>query len=66
MAYCVGDKITSKKNHACGSNEWQVSRTGADIKLVCLKCGRAIFLSIDEVKKITKTYQGVDNGSEQR
>ena len=63
MAYNVGDKITSKKNHACGSNEWVVSRTGADIKLTCTKCKRAIFLSIDQVKKITKTYQSVNNGN---
>ena len=66
MAYCVGDKIISKKNHACGGNEWQVARTGADVKLVCLKCKRAVFLSNDEVKKITKFYQSVNNGNEQR
>ncbi len=66
MAYTIGDKIISKKNHACGGNEWQVARTGADIKLVCCKCNRAIFLSVDEVKKITKNYQSVENGSEQR
>ena len=37
MAYSVGDKITSKKTHACGNNEWEVTRVGADIKLKCLK-----------------------------
>ena len=56
MQYGVGDKIISKKNHACGSNEWVVARTGADVKLKCVKCGRAVFLSVDEVKKITKQY----------
>lgn len=65
MAYYVGDKIISKKNHACGANEWTVARTGADIKLTCVKCGRAIFLSNDEVKKITKSYVSVNNGNEQ-
>jgi hypothetical protein len=59
----VGDKITSKKNHACGGNEWIVSRTGADIKLSCTKCGRSVFMSVDDVKKITKIYQSVDNGN---
>lgn len=54
--YCVGDKIISKKNHACGGNAWQVTRTGADIKLTCLKCGRSVFLSADKVGKITKRY----------
>lgn len=56
MTYLVGDKIVSKKTHACGGSEWEVTRVGADVKLKCTKCGRAIFLSIDEVKKITKTY----------
>ncbi len=57
MNYCVGDKIISKKSHACGGNEWQIVRTGADIKIKCTKCGRAIFLSPDELKKIIKVYQ---------
>ena len=56
MQYGVGDKIISKKNHACGSNEWIVTRTGADVKLKCVKCGRAVFLSVDEVKKIAKQH----------
>ena len=56
MLYCIGDKIISKKNHACGGNEWLVVRVGADVKLKCAKCERAIFLSFDEVKKITKNY----------
>ncbi len=58
MAYEVGDRIISKKPHACGGNEWMVIRTGADIKIKCLKCGKALFLSIDETKKITKKYTG--------
>lgn len=56
MIYSIGDKIISKKSHPCGSNEWEVTRTGADIKLKCTKCNRSIFLSVDEVKKMTKTH----------
>ena len=57
MTYNVGDKIISKKSHACGGNEWQVVRTGADVKIKCLKCGRAIFLSVDELQKMVKVHQ---------
>ncbi len=57
MLYVIGDTIISKKKHACGGDEWIVVRVGADVKLKCTKCGRAIFLSLDEVKKITKTYK---------
>lgn len=56
MAYKVGDTIIAKKNHACGGNEWLVTRTGADIKLKCKKCGRIIFLSVDETSKMTKAH----------
>lgn len=31
-----------KKNHPCGSNEWEVLRIGADFKLRCLGCGRIV------------------------
>ena len=60
MKYDVGDKIISKKTHACGGNEWQIVRTGADIKIKCAKCGRAIFMSIDQLQKIIKVHQKQD------
>ena len=58
--YSVGDKIISKKPHACGGNDWTVSRVGADIKIKCDKCGRAIFLSLSEVDKIAKEIKKID------
>lgn len=56
MKYREGGKITSKKTHACGGNEWLVMRTGADVKIKCIKCGRTLFLSVDETDRITKKY----------
>lgn len=56
MVYKVGGKIKSKKNHACGANEWEIVRTGADVKLKCAKCGRTVFLSVDDTERITKSY----------
>ena len=64
MTYNVGDEIVSKKNHACGGNEWLVTRVGADVKLKCKKCGRAVFLSVSETEKITKLYKKVENGQD--
>ncbi|MEG2008724.1 MAG: DUF951 domain-containing protein, partial [Oscillospiraceae bacterium] len=29
----LGDILTMKKQHPCGSDRWQVLRTGADFKL---------------------------------
>ena len=56
MLYEIGGKIKSKKPHACGGDEWQIIRTGADVKLKCLKCGKALFCSLDQTKKMTKQY----------
>lgn len=38
----VGDILTMKKAHPCGSDRWLVTRTGADFKLKCLKCGHEV------------------------
>lgn len=50
----LNDTVITKKNHPCGGNEWQCVRTGADIKLKCLKCGRIIMLDREECKRRTK------------
>ena len=40
----LGDVITTRKAHPCGSSEWTVIRTGADIKIRCSRCGRIVML----------------------
>jgi hypothetical protein len=40
----LGDIIRLKKQHPCGSNEWQVVRLGADIRIECTGCHRLILL----------------------
>ena len=40
----LGDVILTRKPHPCGGNEWTVTRTGADIKMRCSKCGRVVML----------------------
>jgi hypothetical protein len=43
----LGDVIKSRKPHPCGSDEWTVIRTGADIKMKCNKCQRIVMLDRD-------------------
>ena len=38
----VGDILTLKKTHPCGSRDWLVLRIGADFKLRCRGCGHEI------------------------
>lgn len=53
----VGDKVVTRKPHACGGDEWTVTRTGADIKLSCNKCGHVVMLSPDKAKRAIKAVK---------
>ena len=53
--YNLGDHVIMKKQHPCGSNEWEITRLGADIKIRCINCNRSIFIPrIDFNKKLKK------------
>ena len=41
----VGDILRLKKQHPCGSEEWEVLRTGMDFRLKCCGCGRQVMLA---------------------
>lgn len=43
-----------KKPHACGVNEWRITRVGADIKAECIGCGRRIMLPRREFERRLK------------
>ena len=53
----VGDILTMKKEHPCGSKQWQVLRTGADFKLKCLGCGREVMGARSKFEKNIKQVQ---------
>jgi hypothetical protein len=40
----LGDRISLRKAHPCGSHAWQVVRLGADIGLVCEGCAHRVLL----------------------
>jgi hypothetical protein len=40
----LGDVVHLKKQHPCGSHEWQVVRLGADIGIRCRGCQRRVLL----------------------
>lgn len=55
----TGDIVVMKKNHPCGSNRFEVLRTGVDFKLKCVKCGHEVM--VPRIK-ITKYIKAVDGG----
>lgn len=53
--YQLGSIVIMKKGHPCGSNEWEIVRVGADIKIKCINCGRIVMLPrIEFDRKIKK------------
>ena len=50
----VGDKLTLKKSHPCGSFEWEVLRVGADFRLKCMGCGHQIMTPRSQIEKRIK------------
>lgn len=56
----VGDILTLKKKHPCGSDRWEVLRIGADFKLRCLGCGREIMDTRQKIEKQVKNISGAN------
>lgn len=50
----VGEILGLKKQHPCGSKEWEVLRAGADFRLKCLGCGRQIMIARKDLEKRIK------------
>ena len=44
MNFEVGDIVKLKKQHPCGSSEWEILRVGADFRLKCMGCGHMIMV----------------------
>lgn len=42
--FAVGDVVKMKKEHPCGTNEWEITRVGVDFVLKCVKCGRQVMI----------------------
>lgn len=47
----LGDVVRMKKQHPCGSFNWEVIRMGADIKIKCQGCGRMVMLPRSEFER---------------
>lgn len=57
----LGDIVEMKKDHPCGSKEWEIIRMGADIKIKCCGCGRIIMLPRSKFEKDMKKVVKCNN-----
>lgn len=53
-SFDLGDVVEMKKQHPCGSKEFEVIRLGADIKIKCTGCARIIMLPRNKFQKDAK------------
>jgi hypothetical protein len=59
----IGDELIMKKKHPCGSNRFEVTRIGADLRIKCLGCGREILQERIKIEKnIRKVMRDGDAG----
>ena len=52
--YKEGTKVIMKKPHPCGTNLWEIVRTGVDVKLKCVNCSRVVMLDRLKFEKRVK------------
>lgn len=60
----VGDVLTTKKNHPCGSYDFEVMRVGIDFRIKCTGCDKQIWIERrnleKRIKKIKRNGEFVD------
>ena len=52
----IADRLRLRKEHPCGSRDWEVVRLGADIGLVCEGCGHRILMDRLDVERRFTEY----------
>lgn len=52
----VGEIVQTRKAHPCGSDRWEIVRTGADIKAKCLGCDHIIMMPRQKFMKTLKNW----------
>lgn len=59
--YKLGDRVIMKKPHPCKTNLWKIIRTGVDVKIECINCGRSIMMDrLEFEKKVKKVVDECD------
>lgn len=53
-SFNLGDVVQMKKQHPCGSYDWEIIRVGADIKIKCKGCGRIVMIPRTKFEKDAK------------
>ena len=61
-SFKLNDDVIMRKQHACGTNLWTITRMGVDIKIKCKNCGREIMMDrLEFQKKLKKVVENEEN-----
>jgi len=61
LKLAVGDVVRTRKAHPCGSDQWEIIRLGADVRITCTGCRRSVLM--DRVKLERRIRQFVKRGA---
>lgn len=50
----LGVVVQLKKPHPCGTNRWEITRTGIDFGLKCLGCGHRVMIPRPKFERAVK------------
>lgn len=57
------DIIEMKKQHPCGGVLFRVLRTGSDVRILCVTCGRDLTMERIKLEKSIKSIKTSENGN---
>lgn len=61
-SFKLNDDVIMRKQHACGTNLWTITRMGVDIKIKCKNCGREVMMDrLEFQKKLKKVVENEKN-----
>jgi len=54
LKFEIGDQVTLKKPHPCGSKDFVIVRMGADFRIKCQGCDKELWLSRRKLERRTR------------
>lgn len=66
VRFSAGDILELKKPHPCGCSRFSVLRTGSEVRIVCLGCGRDMTFGREKLDRAIKHVESATvQGSEE-
>ncbi len=60
----VGDALELKKPHPCGGRHFRVMRTGSEVRILCLGCGRDMTLERVKLERAVRKVTPADSAAD--